>query len=202
MKIIFFSANMEMIDEWKSKHTLEHSFSCYDEKSLQKVLKGLLKPAIIIADFDSVATQINKLISSNELPKNTVVLEKTPEITAGKLLISRGVKAYANSRISDVNFSQMINAVSDGKVWTYPELTAALVKSSSTPTLNEDAQSLIQNRLSPKELEVAYLVLEGLTNDTIATKLDITIRTVKAHVSSIFSKLHVSDRISLVLLLK
>lgn len=202
MKIIFFSANMEMIDEWKSKHTLEHSFSCYDEKSLQKVLKGLLKPAIIIADFDSVATQINKLISSNELPKNTVVLEKTPEITAGKLLISRGVKAYANSRISDVNFSQMINAVSDGKVWTYPKLTAALVKSSSAPTLNEDAQSLIQNRLSPKELEVAYLVLEGLTNDTIATKLDITTRTVKAHVSSIFSKLHVSDRISLVLLLK
>ncbi len=202
MKIIFFSANMDMIDEWKSKHTLDNSFSCYDEKSLQKVLKGLLKPAIIIADFDSVATQINKLISSNELPQNTVVLEKTPEITAGKLLISRGVKAYANSRISDVNFLQMINAVSDGKVWTYPALTAALVQSSSTPTLNEDAKSLIQNRLSPKELEVAYLVLEGLTNDTIATKLDITTRTVKAHVSSIFSKLHVSDRISLVLLLK
>jgi len=202
MKIIFFSANMDMIDEWKSKHTLDNSFSCYDEKSLQKVLKGLLKPAIIIADFDSVATQINKLISSNELPQNTVVLEKTPEITAGQLLISRGLKAYANSRISDVNFLQMINAVSDGKVWTYPALTAALVQSSSTPTLNEDAKSLIQNRLSPKELEVAYLVLEGLTNDTIATKLDITTRTVKAHVSSIFSKLHVSDRISLVLLLK
>ncbi len=202
MKIIFFSANMDMIDEWKSKHTLDNSFSCYDEKSLQKVLKGLLKPAIIIADFDSVATQINKLISSNELPQNTVVLEKTPEITAGKLLISRGVKAYANSRISDVNFLQMINAVSDGKVWTYPELTAALVKNSSTPILNENAQRLIQNRLSPKELEVAYLILKGLTNDTIATKLDITTRTVKAHVSSIFSKLHVSDRISLVLLLK
>ncbi len=202
MKIIFFSANMDMIDEWKSKHTLDDSFSCYDEKSLQKVLKGLLKPAIIIADFDSIATEINKLISSSELPENTVVLEKTPEITAGKLLISRGVKAYANSRISDVNFLQMINTVSDGKVWTYPELTAALVKSSSTPTLNEDAKSLIQNRLSPKELEVAYLVLKGLTNDSIATKLDITTRTVKAHVSSIFSKLHVSDRISLVLLLK
>ncbi len=202
MKVIFFSANMDMIDEWKSKHTLDDSFSCYDEKSLQKVLKGLLKPAVIIVDFDSVATEINKLISSNELPKNTVVLEKTPEITAGKLLISRGVKAYANSRISDVNFSQMINAVSDGKVWTYPELTAALVKNSSTPILNENAQRLIQNRLSPKELEVAYLILKGLTNDTIATKLDITTRTVKAHVSSIFSKLHVSDRISLVLLLK
>ena len=202
MQIIFFSSNMYMIDEWKSKHTLEHSFSCYDEKSLQKVLKGLLKPAIIIADFDSVATDINKLISSNLLSQNTVVLEKTPEITVGKSLISRGVKAYGNSKMSNVNFLQMIQAVSDEKVWTYPQLTAALVKSSTTPILNENAQRLIQNRLSPKELEVIYLVLEGLTNDTIAAKLDITTRTVKAHVSSIFSKLHVSDRISLVLLLK
>lgn len=202
MQIIFFSANMEMIDEWKSRHTIEQSFSCYDDKSLQKVLKGLLKPAIIITDFDSVASDVNRLISSNALPQNTVVLERTPEIVAGKSLISRGVKAYGNSRISDVNFSQMINAVSDGKVWTYPALTAALIKSSKIPTLNEDAQRLIQHRLSPKELEVIHLVLDGLTNDTIASELDITTRTVKAHVSSIFSKLHVSDRISLVLLLK
>ena len=202
MQIIFFSTNMEMIDEWKSKHTLEHSFSCYDEKSLQKVLKGLLKPVIIIADFDSVATEINKLISSNELPKNIVILEKTPEITVGKSLISRGIKAYANSRISNLNFSQMIKTVSDGKVWTYPELTAALAKSATASIISKDASELVKNRLSPKEIEVIYLVLEGLTNDTIASKLDITTRTVKAHVSSIFSKLHVSDRISLVLLLK
>ena len=202
MQIIFFSANMEMIDEWKSKHTLERSFSCYDEKSLQKVLKGLLKPAVIIADFNSVATEVNKLISSNELPRNIVVLEKTPEITVGKSLISRGIKAYANSRISNINFLQMTKAVSDGKVWTYPELTAALAKSATDSIINEDASELVNNRLSPKEIEVIYLVLEGLTNDTIASKLDITTRTVKAHVSSIFSKLHVSDRISLVLLLK
>ena len=191
-----------MIDEWKSKYILKHSFSCYDEKSLKKVIKGLLKPAIIIADFDSVAVEVNKLISSSELLNNLVVLEKTPEIIVGKSLISRGVKAYANSRISDVNFLQMIDAVSNEKVWTYPALTVELVKNSSMETLNEDAQRLMQHRLTPKEIEVTYLVLQGLTNDTIASKLDITTRTVKAHISSIFSKLHVSDRISLVLLLK
>ena len=202
MQIIFFSANMEMIDEWKLRHQLDDTFSCYDSKSLQKVLKGLLNPAIIIVDLDSVATNINKLISSNTLPQNTVVLEKTPEITAGKLLISRGVKAYGNSRISDVNFIQMINAVSDGKVWTYPELTAALIKNREKSSLNSYAKTLIDARLTEKEKEALYLVLTGLTNDAIAQKLEITTRTVKAHVSSIFSKLHVSDRISLVLLLK
>ena len=202
MKVIFFSASMDMIDEWKSKHQLNDSFSCYDIKSLQKVLKGLLKPSIIIADFDSVATDINKLTSSSTLPENTVVLEKTPEIAVGKSLISHGVKAYGNSRISDVNFLQMIKTVSDGKVWTYPELTAALIKNREKSSLNSYANNLIEARLTEKEKETLFLVLTGLTNDAIAQKLEITTRTVKAHVSSIFSKLHVSDRISLVLLLK
>ena len=166
------------------------------------MIKGFRKPSIIIADFDSIASDINKLITSDALPQNTIVLERTPEITAGKSLISRGIKAYGNSRMSNIHYLQMINAVSDGKVWTYPELTAALVQSATTEVLNENASQLVQNRLSPKELEVLYQILEGLTNDAIASKLDITTRTVKAHVSSIFSKLHVSDRISLVLLLK
>ena len=202
MKVIFFSANMDMIDEWKLRHQLDDTFSCYDIKALQKVLKGLLKPSIIITDFDSVATDINKLISSDSLPDNTVVLEKTPEIVVGKSLISHGVKAYGNSRMSNVHYKQMINAVSSEKVWTYPELTAALIKNTEKTSLNSYAKTLIDARLTEKEKEALYLVLTGLTNDAIAQKLDITTRTVKAHVSSIFSKLHVSDRISLVLLLK
>ncbi len=202
MKVIFFSANMDMIDEWKLRHQLDDTFSCYDIKALQKVQKGLLKPSIIITDFDSVATDINKLISSDSLPQNIVVLEKTPEIVVGKSLISHGVKAYGNSRMSNIHYKQMINAVSNKKVWTYPELTVALIKNREKAPLNSYAKTLIDARLTEKEKEALYLVLTGLTNDAIAQALDITTRTVKAHVSSIFSKLHVSDRISLVLLLK
>ncbi len=202
MKVIFFSANMDMIDEWKLRHQLDDTFSCYDIKALQKVQKGLLKPSIIITDFDSVATDINKLISSDSLPQNIVVLEKIPEIVVGKSLISHGVKAYGNSRMSNIHYKQMINAVSNKKVWTYPELTVALIKNREKAPLNSYAKTLIDARLTEKEKEALYLVLTGLTNDAIAQALDITTRTVKAHVSSIFSKLHVSDRISLVLLLK
>ena len=191
-----------MIDEWKLRHQLDDTFSCYESKYFQKVLNGLLTPAIVLADFDSVAADINKLISSGTLPKKIIVLEKTPEIAVGKSLISHGVKAYGNSRMSNTHYLQMINAVKKGQVWTYPELTAALVKNKEKVPLNSYAKELIDARLTAKEQETVYLVLEGLTNDAIASKLDITTRTVKAHVSSIFSKLHVSDRISLVLLLK
>ncbi len=202
MKILFFSTNMETIDELTARHRIDNFMSFSDLTSLEKISISLDKKFILLADYDSVSSELNRLISLNKLPINTIVLEKNPEITSGKMLISHKVKAYANTRISTVNFSQMIEAVSENKVWTYPELTIALSNSVAAPTINDDAKKLIQNRLSPKELEVIYLILDGLTNDAISKELEITTRTVKAHVGSIFSKLHVNDRLALILLLK
>jgi len=202
MKIIFFSANIDTIDELKKNHPTENFMTFSELTSFEKILDVLKQDFIVIADFDSVANDINKLISANKLPMNTVVLERNPEISSGKILISHKVKAYGNTRMSHANFMQMLQTVEDGKVWTYPELTVALAKDVATPVINDEAKKLVQNRLSAKEIEVIYMLLDGLTNDAIAKELNITTRTVKAHVSSIFSKLHVNDRLSLVLLLK
>ena len=58
------------------------------------------------------------------------------------------------------------------------------------------------SELSSREREIADLIYQGLTNNEISEKTGITLRTVKAHTSSIYSKLNVKDRIGLVLLMK
>lgn len=201
MQIILFSSEFGIVNEWKSKHNIQNAISCYDIDTLNEELTNTPN-YILIVDYDSAANEFNKMISSGTIPDNTIILECSPEIATGKMLLSHGIKAYGNSRMQSIHYLQMIEVVKGGKVWTYPELTASLTKDSTSASLKEDSIKLIQNRLSPKEIEVIYYILDGLTNDAIASKLDITPRTVKAHISSIFSKLHVSDRISLVLLLK
>lgn len=201
MNIILFSSNILMIDEWKERHNIVKCSTCYEINSLKNELKDN-QQSIVIADYDSVASEVNTLISSGSLSKNLIVLEKEPSIVTGKMLILRGVKAYGNTRMLANHFAQMIQTVADGNIWTYPELTAALSKVNKKVSLDDDSKKLIESRLSNKESEVLYLMLEGLTNDAIASAINITTRTVKAHVSSIFSKLHVNDRVSLVLLLK
>ncbi len=202
MKKIFLSTNIEIVEELSKKHAIKDFTLVSDLISLDKSINALDEAFILFVDYDSCSSELNRLISLNKLPKNTIVLEKNPEVTSGKMLISHKVKAYANSRISVANFSQMLEAVSNNQVWTYPELTVALSNNIASSTINDDAKVLVQNRLSPKELEVTYFILDGLTNDAIAQELKITTRTVKAHVSSIFAKLHVNDRLALVLLLK
>lgn len=201
MNIIFFSSSFNTIDEWKKRHNIELCTSCYDINSLNAQLNSS-DSAIIIADYDSVAIDINHWISSSTLPQNLIVLERAPEITTGKMLIYHGVKAYGNSRMLTHHYMQMLQTVENGNIWTYPALTSKLTPTTQKNSLNDDAKKLLENRLSQKEREVVYLILEGLTNDAIASRMDITTRTVKAHVSAIFSKLHINDRVSLVLLLK
>ena len=201
MGIVLFSTDIDMIDEWKMRHSIDNYVSCYDVASLNNEL-AQSKSSVVISDYDSVASEINKLMSSNTLPEHLIILEKAPEIVTGKMLISHGVKAYGNSRMLTTHFRQMIQTVKDSKIWTYPELTSAIVKTNTPTLLNKDSQNLINNKLTDKEQEVVYLILQGLTNEAISNSLNITTRTVKAHIGSIFSKLHVNDRITLVLLLK
>ncbi len=201
MQIIFFSLSFTIVKEWKSIHDVEYSITCYNIKALNEAIYDNLD-YILIVDYDSVASELNKMLSSGIVLKNTIVLEKSPEIATGKSLLSRGVSAYGNSRMLSLHYYQMLEAVIENKIWTYPELTIALVKDTNSTIINQNSIKLMQHRLTPKEIEVTHHVLEGLTNNAIASKLEITTRTVKAHIGSIFTKLHVSDRISLVLLLR
>ncbi|MGL5207343.1 MAG: LuxR family transcriptional regulator [Acidaminococcaceae bacterium] len=61
-----------------------------------------------------------------------------------------------------------------------------------------DAASLFANKLSKREVEVARLICEGMSNKIIAEKLFISEKTVKTHVSNILVKLDLKDRMQLV----
>lgn len=201
MRTIFFSSNITIIDEWKKRDAIGQNSTCYDINSLTNELKNSAQ-SVVIADYDSIASDVNTLIASGSIPDKLIVLEKEPSVVSGKILIMRGAKAYGNSRMFNNHFTQMIETVAKGNIWTYPELTALLAKTARKGPLTEESKKLIEDRLSEKEQAVSYLILEGFTNDAIASSLNITTRTVKAHVSSIFHKLHVNDRVSLILLLK
>ncbi len=201
MQIIIFSSNLNLTNEWIDRHNILGATSCYDLVTLNEELNKY-EEYVLICDYDSIAHDLNTLISANKLPKKCIVLEKSPAVIIGKRLIYKGVKAYGNSRMLTQHYNQMLQTVKDNDTWTYPELTSALVESTNNINLNDNAKKLLKDRLTDKERKVAYLILEGLSNDAIAQKFNITTRTVKAHITSLFNKLHVNDRISLVLLLK
>ncbi len=111
----------------------------------------------------------------------------------------KGYKAYIHS-ISNIDIlDSVISSVKMGNTWIYPELMQFLIQ--SIP-LNENQKNKLLDKLTIKELEVIELVAEGLNNNQIAKTLDLAEVTVKKHISSLFKKLDVKDRLSLALTFK
>ena len=82
-----------------------------------------------------------------------------------------------------------VHALSQGLIVGAPPLLGSLLKPFST-----SAEDLEAPPLSERELEVLGLLASGLANKQIAVELGISEHTVKFHVSSIYTKLGVTNR--------
>lgn len=83
-----------------------------------------------------------------------------------------------------------IHAASRGEAVLHPRIARRLMMEVTTPSRTRDPAAA----LTPREMEVLHLVAQGRSNAEIADALVITERTVKAHVSNLLSKLHLSNR--------
>ncbi len=90
-----------------------------------------------------------------------------------------------------------INKVFNGEVWIEHSLIANLVTSSIHAQSNPDPETDGIHQLSEREREVILFIGRGLKNKQIADHLCIGETTVRHHLTSIYSKLGVTDRLEL-----
>lgn len=130
------------------------------------------------------------------------VLSNTPNDEEGLALLRFGIRGYANTHIDPGLLSRAIAVVRAGEVWVGRKLMTRLIEgSASRGRRRGDLESKrVLNLLTDREREIALLVSRGTSNKQIARELDITERTVKAHISSIFDKVGAQDRLQLALL--
>ncbi len=100
---------------------------------------------------------------------------------------------------------EALRAVGDGNALLAPEVTKRVIQQMSTPTQPGDAAGGSRHeellaQLTDRERDVLRLIGAGRSNREIAAELFIGAATVKTHVSSIFSKLAVRDRVGAVII--
>lgn len=95
--------------------------------------------------------------------------------------LAAGARGFVLKGAAGEEVIEAIHAVLEGREWVSRD-TLALLRAStgSDPTR--------------RELEVLHLVAMGLRNEEIATALDLSLSTVKAHVHAVLEKLDAQDR--------
>ena len=98
------------------------------------------------------------------------------------------VKRHAADQLAGV-----LRAVAAGDVLLFPAEVRELARRSPTAGRDTELAARIAE-LTPREAEVLRLVTDGLTNAEIATRLVVTIETIKTHVAAVLAKLGARSR--------
>ncbi|MBZ0106585.1 MAG: response regulator transcription factor [Sulfuricella denitrificans] len=130
-----------------------------------------------------------------------VVLSDEPSDGQALSAFTAGAKAYCNTHADAEILRQVANVVQQGGLWLGESLLQRIIAASAhaLPPVSEKIAFSGMDTLSRRELEVARLIAQGQSNKDIVRQLDITLRTVKAHVSAILEKLQVRDRLQIAL---
>lgn len=162
-----------------------------------------LKPDVVLLDVNiSEKDGINIISTIKEKSPKTKTLIFTTVKDEGVIFIA--MTAGAKGCISkDIGFSDLIKAIQavyQGELWIERKLIARFFdKEADDESLAEDHPSRTQEILTPREKEVLRILTTGCTNKEIAQALFISEKTVKSHLSSIFKKLKVSQRLHAIL---
>lgn len=128
------------------------------------------------------------------------VLSYSPDSRKAFQALEAGARGYAHALSPPELLRQMEVVTHHQGIWVPPELLAQVV-GGAFRALGGQA-SLHEDTLAPlteRERTVALAVADGQTNKEVARRLDITERTVKAHLGAVFRKLGVRDRLQLIL---
>lgn len=111
--------------------------------------------------------------------------------------LKEGARGYFNEELPLQKLHDALQLILHGEVWVERHVISGLIDElTHKPSISEEQRQALQ-ALSPKELEVAKSVSHGATNKMIARQMNITERTVKAHLTAIFQKMKLPDRLSL-----
>ena len=150
------------------------------------------RPDLVVIDLDGQPADVAQTLGAcaEAVPNARVCvlsMHLSPEMM--QRCLSNGAEAYIVKDISPAELVRAVKTVAEGQSYVDPRVAGGLLRRRS---MNGGKPDIME--LSTREAEVLKLIAEGLANKQISARLHLSEKTVKNHVSRIFSKLNISAR--------
>jgi DNA-binding NarL/FixJ family response regulator len=126
-----------------------------------------------------------------------LVLSTRPSDDVARQILAAGCYGYAHAYSTPTTLTNILHSIATGNIWMGRSLLQRLLQDVNARL--PEAGTQWAEQLSRREQEVARFAAMGESNSEIAERLSISERTVRAHLSAIFEKLQVQDRLMLAL---
>jgi len=109
--------------------------------------------------------------------------------------IKSGAQGYLLKDLEPTKLYDLLESVSRGEAPLSGVVAAKILKEFARPNKDPAPMPEMIDELTPREMDILQLVVDGKTNKEIAASLFITENTVKIHLRNILEKLHLQNRI-------
>src|SRR6185503_147967 len=151
---------------------------------------------LVLGDEDGLSFLPDLCQTSPE--SRVLVLTGVQHADAHPRAIGRGAMGIVLKEHAADQLLKAIMKVYEGEVWIERTMMGSMIQEFNKPALPDPEVTKIET-LTDLEREVIALVGEGLKNKQVGERLFISETTVTHHLSSVFSKLEVSDRLELII---
>lgn len=170
------------------------------EKELLKIVKKTKPDVVLFCLLENESDKFEIMPQVIELSPNSkgMILSPLDGTFDQTQALKLGATGIVGASQRDEVLVRAIRQVAEGEVWLNQQLIARLVGNYSNGHAN-DGNNEREAQLTGRELEVIEAIACGLNNKDISRRLLISEATVRHHLSSIYSKLYVEDRLNLVI---
>lgn len=168
--------------------------SSYDVDTAVDEIRSV-KPDVVLVDVHmpgggGVAVVSNVLETSPDVRFLALSVSDAPEDVIA--MIRAGARGYVTKSISPDELSDAITRVAGGDAVFSPSLAGFVLDAfSRSVPVAEDPEL---DSLTPREQEVLRQIARGYAYKQVARRLNISVKTVETHVSSVLRKLQLSNR--------
>ena len=171
-----------------------HIVGCASDESGVKNLLSKEKPQILLLDYEGMGPNAESVISvlrrAAPATRILVMASRSGDETVERVLRA-GAFGLAGKELEFSALMHAIRSVAAGEMWANRRAASAILESLTQPAVSEKID------LTEREKEIADACSRGLRNKEIAKALNISEKTVKAHLNNIYRKLHVGGRLAL-----
>jgi DNA-binding NarL/FixJ family response regulator len=163
---------------------------CTDLDRMQHAITTF--PGSIVVFAASLRPDMEKLHTMLEgVGSRGIVIAENNELASAYLQM--GFRGVVFRNVTGASLAECVRAVAGGDTWIPPQLMVA-----DSP--EEDmVGKRVRDRLTPKEMRIVALIVQGCKNREIALRLKTTEQVIKNYLRSVYDKTGVSDRLELAL---